>query len=65
MTIALVDANAFYCSAQTLFEPWLRDHPVVVASNNDAAVVSRNDAAMALGIKMFCTTDNVTCLLQS
>ncbi|WKL67415.1 hypothetical protein Q1Z72_01725 [Pseudomonas qingdaonensis] len=35
MTIALVDANAFYCSAQTLFEPWLRDHPVVVASNND------------------------------
>ncbi|UXH56004.1 RulB protein (plasmid) [Pseudomonas aeruginosa] len=52
MTIALVDANAFYCSAQTLFEPWLRDHPVVVASNNDGAVVSRNDAAKALGIKM-------------
>lgn len=52
MTIALVDANAFYCSAQTLFEPWLRDRPVVVASYNDGAVVSRNDAAKALGIKM-------------
>lgn len=52
MTIALIDANAFYCSAQTLFEPWLRDHPVVVASNNDGCVVSRNDAAKALGIKM-------------
>lgn len=35
MTIALVDFNAFYCSAQILFEPWLRDYPVCVASNND------------------------------
>jgi len=52
MTIALVDCNAFYCSAQILFEPWLRDFPVCVASNNDACVVSRNDAAKALGIKM-------------
>lgn len=52
MTIALIDANAFYCSAQILFEPWLRDTPVVVASNNDGAVVSRNDPAKKLGIKM-------------
>ena len=52
MTIALVDCNAFYCSAQILFEPWLRDFPVCVASNNDGCVVSRNDAAKALGIKM-------------
>jgi len=52
MTIALIDANAFYCSAQILFEPWLRDFPVVVASNNDGAVVSRNDPAKKLGIKM-------------
>lgn len=52
MCIALIDANAFYCSAQTLFEPWYRDKPVVVASNNDGSVVSRNDPAKALGIKM-------------
>lgn len=52
MTIALVDANAFYCSAEILFRPWLRDFPVCVASNNDGAVVSRNDPAKALGIKM-------------
>ncbi len=52
MTIALVDANAFYCSAQILFEPWLRDKAVVVASNNDGAVVSRNDPAKALGVQM-------------
>lgn len=52
MTIALVDANAFYCSAQILFEPWLRDQAVVVASSNDGCVVSRNDPAKAAGIKM-------------
>lgn len=50
--IALIDANSFYCSAQTLFEPWYRDVPVVVASNNDGCVVSRNDASKAAGIKM-------------
>ena len=50
--IALIDANSFYCSAQTLFEPWYRDVPVVVSSNNDGCVVSRNDAAKAAGIKM-------------
>lgn len=52
MCIALIDANAFYCSAEILFQPWLRDFPVCVASNNDGAVVSRNDPAKALGIKM-------------
>lgn len=52
MTIALVDANAFYCSAEILFQPWLREKAVVVASNGDGCVVSRNDHAKALGIKM-------------
>jgi len=52
MCIALIDANAFYCSAQILFEPWYRDKPVAVASNNDGCLVSRNDAAKALGLKM-------------
>lgn len=52
MAIALIDANSFYCSAELLFQPWLHDKPVVVASNNDGCVVSRNDPAKALGIKM-------------
>lgn len=52
MTLALIDANAFYVSCQLLFQPWLRGTPVVVASNNDGCVVSRNDEAKRLGIKM-------------
>ncbi|AJE23799.1 translesion error-prone DNA polymerase V subunit UmuC [Azotobacter chroococcum] len=52
MAIALIDANSFYCSAELLFQPWLRNKPIVVASNNDGCVVSRNDSAKALGIKM-------------
>ena len=50
--IALVDINSFYVSAETLFKPWLRDRPIVVASSNDGAVVSRNDQAKALSVKM-------------
>lgn len=52
MAYALADCNAFYVSAHTLFMPWLRDRAVCVASNNDGCVVSRNDPAKALGIKM-------------
>lgn len=50
--IALIDCNAFYCSAEILFRPWLRDTPVVVVSSNDGCVVSRTDEAKGLGIKM-------------
>ena len=32
---ALVDANSFYCSCERVFNPSLRDKPVVVLSNND------------------------------
>ena len=52
MTIAIVDVNAFFVSCETAFQPWLKDKPVVVASNNDGAIVARNDAAKALGITM-------------
>ena len=62
---ALVDCNNFYASCEKLFRPDLRHTPVVVLSNNDGCVVARSKEAKALGIKMFCTTDNVTCLLQS
>ncbi|ERS89635.1 MULTISPECIES: hypothetical protein [Marinobacter] len=63
--LALVDCNNFYASCEKLFRPDLRNTPVVVLSNNDGCVVARSKEAKALGIKMFCTTDNVTCLLQS
>jgi len=62
---ALVDCNNFYASCEKLFRPDLRNTPVVVLSNNDGCVVARSRESKALGIKMFCTTDNVTCLLQS
>lgn len=52
MTIAIVDVNAFFVSCETAFQPWLKDKPVVVASNNDGTIVARNDAAKALGITM-------------
>ena len=62
---ALVDCNNFYASCEKLFRPDLRNTPVVVLSNNDGCVVARSKESKALGITMFCTTDNVTCLLQS
>jgi nucleotidyltransferase/DNA polymerase involved in DNA repair len=35
---ALVDANSFYCSCERVFNPSLRDKPVVVLSNNDGII---------------------------
>lgn len=32
---ALVDCNNFYASCEKLFDPKLKDRPVVVLSNND------------------------------
>ena len=32
---ALVDGNNFYVSCERVFNPQLRDQPVVVLSNND------------------------------
>lgn len=49
---ALADVNACYVACERLFNPRLRDIPVVVASNNDGCVVARSDEAKALGIKM-------------
>ena len=50
--IALVDCNSFYVSCETLFNPKLRNRPVVVLSNNDGCIVSRSTEAKLLGIKM-------------
>lgn len=50
--IALVDCNNFYASCERVFQPALRDKPVVVLSNNDGCVIARSNEAKALGIRM-------------
>jgi DNA polymerase V len=50
--IALIDCNNFYASCERLFQPTLRNHPIVVLSNNDGCVIARSDEAKQLGIKM-------------
>lgn len=49
---AIVDCNSFYCSCERLFQPRLRNRPVVVLSNNDGCIISRSDEAKALGVEM-------------
>jgi DNA polymerase V len=49
---AIVDCNSFYCSCERLFRPLLKNHPVVVLSNNDGCIVSRSDEAKKLGVQM-------------
>lgn len=51
-TVALIDADAFYCSVFKVFMPHLSAVPVVVLSNNDGCVISRDRAAKALGVEM-------------
>lgn len=50
--IALIDCNNFYVSCERLFQPVLRDQPVVVLSNNDGCVISRSNEAKQAGIAM-------------
>lgn len=50
---ALVDANSFYCSAESVFRPDWRGKPLIVLSNNDACVVAVNRQAKEMGIKKF------------
>lgn len=49
---ALADCNNFYASCEKLFDPKLKDTPVVVLSNNDGCVVARSAEVKALGIPM-------------
>lgn len=50
---ALVDANSFYCSAEQVFRPDLRNKPMIVLSNNDGCIVAANKQALQAGIKKF------------
>lgn len=49
---ALVDCNNFYASCQRVFEPHLRNKPIVILSNNDGCVIARSNEGKALGIPM-------------
>ena len=49
---ALVDCNNFYASCERVFNPALRNRPVVVLSNNDGCIIARSAEAKALGLKM-------------
>ena len=50
--IAISDSANFYVSAERIFNPSLKNVPVIVLSNNDGCAVARSDEAKALGIKM-------------
>jgi DNA polymerase V len=50
--IALIDCNSFYVSCERLFNPKIKNKPVVVLSSNDGCIISRSNEAKVLGIKM-------------
>jgi DNA polymerase V len=50
--IALVDVTNLYAACEKMFNPSLKDRPVVVLSNNDGCAIARSDEAKALGIEM-------------
>lgn len=48
----LVDCDNFFVSCERIFQPKLKNRPVVVLSNNDGCVVSRSYEAKKAGIPM-------------
>ncbi len=51
-SIALVDCNNFFVSCERVFNPELRNRPVVVLSSNDGCIIARSAEAKALKIEM-------------
>ena len=49
---AIVDCNNFYASCERVFNPALRNTPIVILSNNDGCIIARSNEAKALGIDM-------------
>src|SRR3990167_7025358 len=52
MFYLLFDCNNFFASCEQLFNPRLRNQPIVVLSSNDGCIVARSKEAKALGIPM-------------
>ena len=49
---ALIDCNNFYASCERVFDPSLRNRPIVILSNNDGCVIARSSEAKELDIAM-------------
>lgn len=49
---ALIDCNCFFASCEKVFNPKLKNKPVVVLSNNDGCIVTRTREVKALGVPM-------------
>src|SRR5688572_448552 len=49
---ALVDCNNFFASCERVFDPTIRNKPIVVLSSNDGCVVARSAEAKKIGIPM-------------
>ncbi|MCJ8321903.1 MAG: DNA polymerase V subunit UmuC, partial [Colwellia sp.] len=47
---ALVDAVSFYASCEKVFDPSIRNKPVVVLTNNDGCICAVCPIARRLGI---------------
>ncbi len=48
----IIDCNNFYASCERVFNPALRNVPVIIYGNNDGEVIARSEEATALGIGM-------------
>lgn len=49
---ALADCNNFYASCERVFQPHLKDKPIIVLSNNDGCIIARSHEAKKLGVPM-------------
>ena len=49
---ALVDCNSFFVSCERVFNPAIKNKPVIVLSNNDGCAISRSKEAKDIGIAM-------------
>ncbi len=61
---ALVDAVSFYASAEKVFDPSIRNRPVVVLTNNDGCICAVCPIARRLGIPKFTPYFKVKAFLQ-
>lgn len=52
MMFALVDCNNFFVSCERVFNPKLKNVPVIVLSNNDGCAIARSNEVKQLGIAM-------------
>lgn len=60
----ILDCNNFFVSCERVFNPALRNKPVVVLSSGDACIIARSNEAKALGIAMGIPLFKVETLLK-